>query len=107
MLSLSHMAISARKRTLSSALRTYSRDPLDRVASIAGVDSNRTPWRYSQAAAIGLIEQGTDQFLFHVGDATVKLVVVNRGGEKYLQSEREKSHPDDVFSLTARPAVFA
>ena len=100
------MAIPARQRTVRSAIRAYSRDPLDRVESISGVNSDRTTWRFSQVAAIGLIEQGTDQFTFHVGDASLKLVVVKRGGEKYLQSEREQSHPDDLFNLTPRSTLL-
>ena len=83
--------------------RAYSRDPLERVESISGVNSDHTPWKLSQAAAIAVIEASTDEFFVQAGDQVVKLVVLTRGGEKYLQSEREKTHPDDLLNLTVGP----
>jgi hypothetical protein len=93
------MARPYRKRSVSFVGRAYSHDPLERVDSIGGTNADRTPWHLSQAAAIAVIEAGTDEFFIQTPDRVVKLVVVNRGGEKYLQSEREETHPDDLLSL--------
>ncbi len=66
----------------------------------------------SQPAAIALIENGTDEFFFEVGAQRVRVVVLTHGGEKYLQSEREKTHPDDLLTATTaldrapQPAVY-
>jgi hypothetical protein len=98
------MARPYRRRAVSTVNRAYSHDPLERVSAIGGMNSDHTSWRLSQAAAIAVIEAGTDEFFFHANDQTVKLVVVTRAGEKYLQSEREKTHPDDLLNLAARPA---
>jgi len=93
------MATHLRRRTISQVARAYSRDPLERVATIGGVNSDQTRWSLSQPAAVALIEKGTDEFIFRQGEENVRVVVVTRGGEKYLQSEREKTHPDDLLNL--------
>lgn len=90
-----------RRRTVSTVTRAYSRDPLERVDSVGGINSDLTRWKLSQAAAIALIEAGTDELFIRSGDQLIKLVVVTSGGEKYLQSEREKTHPDDLLYLGA------
>jgi hypothetical protein len=96
------MARPYRRRAVSIVSRAYSRDPLERIESIAGTNSDHTPWKLTQAAAIAVIEAGTDEFFIETGDDRVKLVVLNRGGEKYLQSERETTHPDDLLNLALR-----
>lgn len=93
------MAIHLRRRTISHVGRAYSRDPLERVATIGGVNSDQTRWTLTQSAAVALIESGTDEFFFRQGEENLRVVVLNRGGEKYLQSEREKTHPDDLLNL--------
>lgn len=99
------MAKPFRQRAISTVGRAYSRDPFERVASIGGTNADRTRWSLSQTAAIVLIERGTDEFFFRVGDDRVRVVVLTHGGEKYLQSEREKTHPDELLNvMTAVPA---
>lgn len=97
------MARPFRRRVVSFASRAYSRDPLERVENIGGMNSDRTRWTLSQIAAIAAIEAGTDEFVVHdSAQQPVKLVVLNQGGQKYLQSEREKTHRDDLLSLAGR-----
>lgn len=93
------MAKPFRQRSISTVGRAYSRDPFERVASIGGTNADRTRWSLSQTAAIVLIERGTDEFFFQVGEQRVRVLVVTHGGEKYLQSEREKTHPDELLNL--------
>ena len=87
-----------RRRAVSRVIRAYSHDPLERIAAISGANSDRTSWKMSQIAAIASIEAGTDEFYFQAQDQVVRLIVLTRGGEKYLQSEREKTHPDDLLN---------
>ena len=96
------MARPYRRRAVSSISRAYSSDPLERIESIGGMNSDRTHWKLSQAAAISAIEARTDEFFVKVGDEIVKLVVVHHDGQKYLQSEREPTHHDDLLSITVR-----
>lgn len=96
------MARPYRRRTVSTVSRAYSHDPLERIANIGGVNSDHSAWTLSQTAAIAFIEAGTDEFFFRSDDRIVRLVVFKRGGEKYLQSEREETHPDDLLNFGAR-----
>lgn len=100
------MARPFRRRTISTVNRAYSRDPFERIESIAGEYSDRTRWKLSQAAAIALIEKGTDEFFFWSGEDRVRVIVFAHADEKYLQSEREETHPDDLLNavVLARPA---
>lgn len=93
------MAQPFRLRAVSSVGRAYSLDPFERVACIGGTNADRTRWSLSQTAAIKAIERGTDAFYFQVGDQRVRVVVLTHGGEKYLQSEREKTHPDELLHV--------
>ena len=94
------MARPYRRRAVSSVNRAYSRDPLERIEAIGGVNSDHTRWKLSQTAAIAAIEAGTDEFFVNATDCEVKLIVLTQGGQKYLKTEREKTHPDDLLSLT-------
>lgn len=93
-----------RRRVISAVGRAYSRDPLERITSLSGVNADHTRWTLSQPAAIALIEKGTDEFIFYSDDQCVRVVVLTHGGEKYLQSEREATHPDDLLNA-AKPAL--
>ena len=99
------MARPYRLRAVSFISRAYSRDPLERIDSIGGTNADHTSWRLTQAAAIAAIEAGTDEFFVRSGDQNIKLAVLTRGGEKYLQSEREKTHPDDLLDLALGESV--
>lgn len=93
------------RRTVSTVNRAYSSDPFERIESISGVNADRTRWTFSQAAAIARIEAGTDAFTIHSAGQPVKLVVFAHRGEKYLQSEREGTHPGELLSLTPAPTT--
>lgn len=93
------MARPYRRRAVSVVNRAYSHDPLERIEAIGGVNSDRTRWKLSQAAATAAIEAGTDEFFVNADGLTVKLIVLTHRGQKYLATEREKTHPDDLLSL--------
>lgn len=93
------MARPYRRRAVSSVSRAYSHDPLERIETIGGVNSDHTRWRLSQVAAVTAIEAGTDEFFVNAGDQPVKLIVLTHRGQKYLATERETTHPDDLLSL--------
>ena len=93
------MAQPYRRRAVTFVNRAYSRDPLERVEKIGGINSDHTRWALSQTAAIEAIEAGTDEFFMTTRDRLVKLIVVSHQGEKYLNTERVTTHPDDLLSL--------
>jgi hypothetical protein len=93
------MAQPYRRRAVSFLSRAYSHDPLERIETIGGVNSDRTRWKLSQAAAIAAIEAGTDEFFVQADGRPVKLIVLTHRDQKYLKTEREKTHPDDLLAL--------
>ncbi|MSU49176.1 MAG: DUF3892 domain-containing protein [Opitutus sp.] len=93
------MARPYRRRAVLSVSRAYSHDPLERIETIGGVNSDQTRWKLTQTAAIAAIESGTDEFFVNAGEGPVKLVVLTHRGQKYLKTEREKTHPDDLLTL--------
>jgi Protein of unknown function (DUF3892) len=93
------MARPFRRRIISVVHRAYSHDPHERVDAVSGTNSDRTRWTLSQAAAIAAIEAGTDEFFVDASGETIRVVVQTHGGQKYLKSEREKTHPDDLLRL--------
>jgi len=95
------MSLPYRLRAVSSVNRAYSNDPLERVETIGGVNSDHSHWNLSQAAAIAAIEAGTDEFFVTENGRKIKLVVLTQGGQKYLKTDREKTHPDDLLHLIA------
>lgn len=87
------------RQAVSFINRAYSLDPLERIENLGGVNSDRTRWKLTQAAAISAIEAGTHEFFVVAAGGPVKIVVLNHQGQKYLKSEREKTHPDELLSL--------
>ena len=95
------MARPYRRRAISFISRAYSHDPHERIDTIGGINSDRSRWRLSQAAAIDAIEAGTDEFFVGTSSRAVKVVVLTHRGQKFLQTEREETHPDELLSLPA------
>ena len=90
-----------RRRAVSVVNRAYSSDPLERVATIGGINADRTRWQLTQEAAIEAIEAGTDEFFVSSATGIVKLIVHIHGGQKYLRTEREENRHDDLLTLCA------
>ena len=56
----------------------------------------------TQAAAISAIESSTDEFYILADGVQVKIVVLVHRQQKYLKSEREATHPDDLLLQLSR-----
>ena len=96
------MAKPYRRRAVTSLTRAYSHDPLERIDSIGGVNADRSRWQLSQAEAIIAIETRSDEFFITADGLPVKLVVHTHRQQKYLKSEREATHPDDLLLQLGR-----
>jgi hypothetical protein len=95
------MARPFRRRAVAFIRRAYSHDPHERIEAIGGMNSDQSRWSLSQAAAISAIEAGTDEFFMTTTERPVKVVVATLAGQKYLKTDREKTHPDDLLNLPA------
>ncbi len=93
------MALPLHRRPVTFVQKAYSHDPHERIDTIGGVNSDKTRWRMTQDQAISAIESRQTEFYVAANDRTVKIVVATHAGQKYLKSEREKTHPDDLLSL--------
>jgi hypothetical protein len=96
------MAQPFNRRAVSHISRAYSHDPLEQIENIGGLNSDHTRWKFSQTAAIQAIESGTDEFFVNTESGPVKLIVLIHQGQKYLKSEREKSHPNELLEYVAQ-----
>lgn len=90
------------RRAVSFIDRAYSHDPLEQIENIGGMNSDHSRWKLSQADAINAIESGTDEFFVNTEDGPIKLIVLTHQGQKYLKSEREKSHPGELSKFVAQ-----
>jgi hypothetical protein len=95
------MARPLRRRAVAFVSKAYSHDPHERIEAIGGINSDKTRWNLSQAAAIAAIESGADEFFVATRERPVEVVVALHAGQKYLMTDREKTHRDDLLSLPA------
>lgn len=95
------MARHLRRRAVAFVRKAYSHDPHERIEAIGGLNPDKTRWSLSQAAAIAAIESGTDKFFVATPERAVEVIVATHAGEKYLKTDREKTHADDLLSLPA------
>jgi hypothetical protein len=93
------MALPLHRRPVSFLQRAYSADPHERIDTIGGFNADKSRWTMSQEQAITAIESRRTEFFVSVDKLPVKIVVGVHAGQKYLRTEREKTHPDDLLSL--------
>ncbi len=79
-------------------------NPHERIINIGGVNGNGTCWKLSQPAAIDGIESGKWRFYVSVGGQSVWVIVaVSQYGHKYLKTQNDGEHPNNLLSLPECP----
>jgi hypothetical protein len=75
----------------------------ERITHVGGISDN-TRWKLTQEKAIAGIEAGDWKFYVSVGGESVWVVVAcSRFGNKYLKTQNDGEHPNNLLSLPECP----
>jgi Protein of unknown function (DUF3892) len=76
-------------------------NPHERIIDIGGRNEDGTNWKLSQHDAIQGIETGKWSFFVQRGGHVVNVIVsVSRSGHKYLKTQADGEHPDNLLALS-------
>lgn len=84
--------------------KTDRNDAHERIRNIGGLNENGTRWKLTLEEAIAGIEGGKWRFFVHVNGQSVWVIVAaSRYGYKYLKTEADGEHPNNLLSLPECP----
>ena len=94
------MAIRAQIQCINKTNRS---DPHDRIHSVGGINPDGGRWKLSQVVAINGIDDGSYSFWTQGGGRTAEVIVALHNGHRYLKTQNDGVHPDNLLSLPECP----
>ena len=82
--------------------KTYRQDPHDRIHSVGG-ESASSRWKKLQTTAISEIEARVNTFYTRVNGVRANVSVATHNGHKYIKTENDGLHPNNLLSLPECP----
>ena len=83
--------------------KTDRQSPHERIQNVGGLNSEGGRWRQRQQQTIWQIESGEWEFYAHEAGRTVEVVVATHNSNKYLKTEADGIHPDNLLALPECP----
>lgn len=78
-------------------------DPHERIHGVGGVNADGTRWYLPTDDAIAGIEAGKWKFWTVGGGNSVWVIIAIHNGHKYLKTEADGIHPNNLLSLPECP----
>jgi hypothetical protein len=83
--------------------KTDRYNPHERIHGVGGLNQDRTRWYLPLQDAISGIETGQYTFWTSGGGNSVRVIIAIHEGNKYLKTESDGVHPNNLLSLPECP----
>lgn len=78
-------------------------DPHERIHGVGGINPDEARWYLTIDSAIAGIESGKWKFWTAGGGKSIWVIVASHNGHKYLKTEADGIHPNNLLSLPECP----
>jgi hypothetical protein len=82
--------------------KTVHSDPHQRIRNVGGIH-NGSRWKHTENEAISNIERQVHTYHVNQGGRDVNVIIATHNGNKYLKTENDGLHPNNLLSLSECP----